>query len=281
MGAFEYVAVDPGGKNRKGVLEGDTPRQVRQLLRERNLLPVKITEIAEKAPRSGGGIAPVLRRRCRHECPGPGLDDAAARHAVPLGAPARGGPAGGGRAVREGQGEDGGARGALESDGRSHARERPGGLPAGVSGNLPRHRGRWRAVRPPGCGARAPRRLHREPTRAAAEDSARHGVPDHPHPDGDRHRHRLAGLRCTAGGRGVRQHQPGTAPTDENTDRCQRLAEGKLAADPDPAGIGGDRVPAGAQAAGISRGLPPLPADAAHRRPAGARREHRSGLPAP
>jgi general secretion pathway protein F len=56
MGAFEYVAVDPGGKNRKGVLEGDTPRQVRQLLRERNLLPVKITEIAEKAPRSGGGM---------------------------------------------------------------------------------------------------------------------------------------------------------------------------------------------------------------------------------
>ena len=39
MGAFEYTAVDPGGKQRKGVLEGDTPRQVRQLLRERKLLP--------------------------------------------------------------------------------------------------------------------------------------------------------------------------------------------------------------------------------------------------
>ncbi|MEO0421370.1 MAG: type II secretion system inner membrane protein GspF [Pseudomonadota bacterium] len=57
MGAFEYVAVDANGKNRKGVLEGDTPRQVRQLLRDRALLPVKVTEIAEKAGKasSGGG----------------------------------------------------------------------------------------------------------------------------------------------------------------------------------------------------------------------------------
>lgn len=48
MGAFEYVALDAGGRERKGVLEGDTARQVRQLLRERQLLPVSVSEVAQK-----------------------------------------------------------------------------------------------------------------------------------------------------------------------------------------------------------------------------------------
>jgi general secretion pathway protein F len=48
MGAFEYVAVDAGGRERKGVVEGDTPRHVRQLLREQKLLPVSVTEVAER-----------------------------------------------------------------------------------------------------------------------------------------------------------------------------------------------------------------------------------------
>lgn len=48
MGAFEYTAVDAAGKERKGVIEGDTPRRVRQALREQNLLPLTISEIAEK-----------------------------------------------------------------------------------------------------------------------------------------------------------------------------------------------------------------------------------------
>jgi general secretion pathway protein F len=48
MGAYQYVAVDPGGKEHRGVLEGDTPRHVRQLLRERQLLPVEIAEIEER-----------------------------------------------------------------------------------------------------------------------------------------------------------------------------------------------------------------------------------------
>lgn len=48
MGAFEYTAVDPRGKERKGVIEGDTPRRVRQLLRDKNLIPLSVTEIAEK-----------------------------------------------------------------------------------------------------------------------------------------------------------------------------------------------------------------------------------------
>ena len=44
MGAYQYVAVDAGGKEHRGVLEGDTPRHVRQLLRERQLLPVDFFE---------------------------------------------------------------------------------------------------------------------------------------------------------------------------------------------------------------------------------------------
>ncbi len=48
MGAFEYTAVDASGKERKGVLEGDTARQVRQVLRERQLLPLTVTEVAER-----------------------------------------------------------------------------------------------------------------------------------------------------------------------------------------------------------------------------------------
>jgi general secretion pathway protein F len=48
MGAFEYIALDTGGRERKGILEGDTARQVRQILREKQLLPVTVTEVAEK-----------------------------------------------------------------------------------------------------------------------------------------------------------------------------------------------------------------------------------------
>lgn len=51
MGAFEYVAMDQAGKQAKGLLEGDTPKQVRQLLRDRNLLPVSVTEVAQKEAR--------------------------------------------------------------------------------------------------------------------------------------------------------------------------------------------------------------------------------------
>jgi len=48
MGAFEFVALDKAGKESKGLIEGDTPKHVRQILRERSLLPVKVTEVAQK-----------------------------------------------------------------------------------------------------------------------------------------------------------------------------------------------------------------------------------------
>ena len=48
MGAYQYVAFDSNGKEKKGILEGDTPRQIRGLLRERELYPVEVTEIEKK-----------------------------------------------------------------------------------------------------------------------------------------------------------------------------------------------------------------------------------------
>lgn len=51
MGAFEYVALDEGGKESKGLIEGDTARHVRQILRERQLLPIQVTEVAQKEAR--------------------------------------------------------------------------------------------------------------------------------------------------------------------------------------------------------------------------------------
>ncbi|HEX3397708.1 MAG TPA: type II secretion system inner membrane protein GspF [Steroidobacteraceae bacterium] len=46
MGAFEYTALDPQGRERKGLIEGDTPKHVRQLLRDKQLLPMDIQETA-------------------------------------------------------------------------------------------------------------------------------------------------------------------------------------------------------------------------------------------
>lgn len=61
MGAFEYTALDAAGKERKGLLEGDTPRGVRQLLRDQGLLPLEITEVVRKE-RAGGGTSLSFRR---------------------------------------------------------------------------------------------------------------------------------------------------------------------------------------------------------------------------
>jgi len=47
MGAFEYTAVDVAGREKKGVLEADTARQIRQLLRDQSLLPVTVTEVVQ------------------------------------------------------------------------------------------------------------------------------------------------------------------------------------------------------------------------------------------
>lgn len=49
MPAFEYTALDASGRTRKGVEEGDSPRQVRGRLREQGLTPMTVSQVAERA----------------------------------------------------------------------------------------------------------------------------------------------------------------------------------------------------------------------------------------
>ena len=44
MAAFEYKALDAKGKQKKGILEGDNARQVRQRLKEKGLMPTEVIE---------------------------------------------------------------------------------------------------------------------------------------------------------------------------------------------------------------------------------------------
>lgn len=57
MGAFEYSALDADGRERRGVLEGDGPRQIRVTLRERGLLPVRVEAVAARESRDSSALA--------------------------------------------------------------------------------------------------------------------------------------------------------------------------------------------------------------------------------
>ena len=59
MAAFEYIALDGRGKERKGVLEGDTPRSVRQALREQSLTPMSVAQVE-----SGKSVRQSLELLC-------------------------------------------------------------------------------------------------------------------------------------------------------------------------------------------------------------------------
>ena len=48
MPAFEYLALNGAGKEERGIMEADTPRQVRQLLRNGDLIPLEVNEVAQK-----------------------------------------------------------------------------------------------------------------------------------------------------------------------------------------------------------------------------------------
>lgn len=52
MAAFEYKALEKTGKQKKGVMEGDNARQVRQRLKEQGLIPVEVIETKSKQQKS-------------------------------------------------------------------------------------------------------------------------------------------------------------------------------------------------------------------------------------
>jgi general secretion pathway protein F len=51
MAAYEYTALDAQGRELRGVLDGDSARQIRQLLREQSLLPVTVSEVSDAPAR--------------------------------------------------------------------------------------------------------------------------------------------------------------------------------------------------------------------------------------
>lgn len=61
MPAFDYVALDAKGKQKKGVLEGDSPRQVRQQLKEQGLVPLSVETNSQKAKEQTGKIVTLGR----------------------------------------------------------------------------------------------------------------------------------------------------------------------------------------------------------------------------
>ncbi|MBD8527477.1 type II secretion system F family protein [Pseudomarimonas arenosa] len=58
MPAFSFLALDAEGRNQRGVLQADTPRAARSVLRERGLNPLEVVAVAE-----GGGAGSAWRRR--------------------------------------------------------------------------------------------------------------------------------------------------------------------------------------------------------------------------
>ena len=48
MPAFEYTALDDVGRQKKGVIEGDSPKAARQLLRAKGLAPLDLNVVAQK-----------------------------------------------------------------------------------------------------------------------------------------------------------------------------------------------------------------------------------------
>ena len=63
MAVFEYTALDAGGRQRKGVIEGDSGRQVRQTLRDQGLSPMSVA--ATDASRGNGAAKQTASRRWR------------------------------------------------------------------------------------------------------------------------------------------------------------------------------------------------------------------------
>jgi len=62
MGAFEYQALDSRGKTRRGILEGDAERQIRSLLRDQGLTPIKVTEARRETNERQKNIFPTFNR---------------------------------------------------------------------------------------------------------------------------------------------------------------------------------------------------------------------------
>lgn len=57
MAAFEYVALDPRGCQHKGLIEADSPRQARQLLRDKQWSPLEVKQARSREDSGTGGFS--------------------------------------------------------------------------------------------------------------------------------------------------------------------------------------------------------------------------------
>lgn len=57
MAAFEYVALDARGRQQKGLIEADSPRQARQLLRDKQWSPLEVKQARAKEDSGSTGLS--------------------------------------------------------------------------------------------------------------------------------------------------------------------------------------------------------------------------------
>ena len=62
MAAFQYIALDAKGKQRKGVMEADSARQLRQMLRDQGFVPIEVTPTTERSSQESGASFNFSRR---------------------------------------------------------------------------------------------------------------------------------------------------------------------------------------------------------------------------
>ncbi len=63
MAAFEYIALDAKGREKKGIIEGDTQRQVRQMLRDQGMMPLQIDTAANQEKKQKDNQPTQVSRR--------------------------------------------------------------------------------------------------------------------------------------------------------------------------------------------------------------------------
>ena len=62
MPAFEYIALDADGKQKKGILEADTARQLRQLLRDSGMMLLEVNEVVANSNKGKNSNAKLTGR---------------------------------------------------------------------------------------------------------------------------------------------------------------------------------------------------------------------------
>lgn len=65
MTAYRYRALDAEGKLTKGILEGDSERQVRSTLRSQHLRPVEVSEANRRSIEAGTGLSKLIAPRVK------------------------------------------------------------------------------------------------------------------------------------------------------------------------------------------------------------------------